>query len=135
MDFIEANTRAVFRSKHFAELSHETLAYVLQSDRLQADEAEVLRAVKEWGTVNSVVGPTSLAEVLRPVIEHVRFPMLDKATLKKVEDENEREQIIPVRGLVGLVGVGEEPARRAGTEEGCVGRKRERRGYIKGNER
>lgn len=97
MDFIEANTAAVFRSSHFAELSHETLAYILQSDRLQVDEAEVLRAVKEWASVNAVVGASSMAETLKGVIEHVRFPLLSASALKRVEEENEREMIIPVR--------------------------------------
>ena len=35
-------------------MSEESLSYVLQSDKLKADESEVLNAVKEWGTVNSV---------------------------------------------------------------------------------
>ena len=38
-------------------MSEESLSYVLQSDKLKADESEVLNAVKEWGTVNSVSYP------------------------------------------------------------------------------
>lgn len=35
-------------------MSEESLSYILQSDKLKADESEVLNAVKEWSTVNAV---------------------------------------------------------------------------------
>ena len=35
-------------------MSEESLSYILQSDKLKADESEVLNAVKEWCTVNAV---------------------------------------------------------------------------------
>ena len=54
MDFIEENTEDVFRTKGFHELSEEALALLLQSDKLMMDEVEILAAVREWATVNSV---------------------------------------------------------------------------------
>lgn len=96
MKFIEENTRAVFKSRHFVEMSAETFAHILQSDNLQIDEMDILASVKEWGTVNSVVVDRSIAEVLRGVIEHVRFPLLNEAALNKIEEENEKSPIIPV---------------------------------------
>ena len=44
----------MFKSRTFVEMSEECLSYVLQSDKLKADESEVLNAVKEWSTVNAV---------------------------------------------------------------------------------
>ena len=46
--------QGVFKSRTFVEMSEESLSYVLQSDKLKADESEVLNAVKEWSTVNAV---------------------------------------------------------------------------------
>lgn len=54
MDFIEENTESVFRTKGFHELSEEALSLLLQSDKLMMDELEILAAVREWATVNSV---------------------------------------------------------------------------------
>lgn len=59
----------MFGSPHFAELSDDTLAYILQSDKLQADEVKIFNAVQQWGTVNMVVSEKPLQEVLRNVIE------------------------------------------------------------------
>eukprot|EP00051_Salpingoeca_urceolata_P005861 m.78205 g.78205 ORF g.78205 m.78205 type:complete len:296 (-) comp14575_c0_seq2:129-1016(-) len=97
MQFIEDNTEPVFKSRTFVEMSEDTLAYILQSDKLEISEKEVLTAVKEWGTVNSVVSGRSLGEVCATVIEHVRFPLLDAETLTKLEAENEKQQLVPVR--------------------------------------
>ena len=44
----------VFKSQGFNELSEDTLAFVLQSDRLRMDEEDILGKVTEWATVNSV---------------------------------------------------------------------------------
>ena len=57
MDFIEENTESVFRTKGFHELSEEALSLLLQSDKLMMDELEILVAVREWATVNSVRFP------------------------------------------------------------------------------
>ena len=54
LGFVERNTLGVFKSRTFVEMSEESLSYILQSDKLKADESEVLNAVKEWCTVNSV---------------------------------------------------------------------------------
>eukprot|EP00049_Salpingoeca_infusionum_P023171 m.10727 g.10727 ORF g.10727 m.10727 type:complete len:286 (-) comp5610_c0_seq1:418-1275(-) len=95
LKFIEDNTKAVFQSRHFAEMAADTFAVILQSDNLQIDEAELFDRVKEWGTINAVVMNQSAAEVLKGVVEHVRFPLLDEKTLQKVESENEKTHIVP----------------------------------------
>ncbi|XP_065184982.1 BTB/POZ domain-containing protein 19-like [Sycon ciliatum] len=95
--FIESHTAVVFQSRGFHELSEETMIFVLKCNGLQLDEGEVLKHVKEWASVNSVVTGESLGETCRNVIEHVRFPLLDPDELKVIEKENEKKKYIPVR--------------------------------------
>lgn len=97
MAFIEENTTAIFKSPHFVEMSDATLVHIMQSDNLQTSEDALLAAVKEWGTVNAVVSGKSLAETLNKVVEHIRYPLLGHDTLTKLEAENEKSPIIPVR--------------------------------------
>ena len=54
LSMIEQNPEAVFKTRGFTELSDEALSFILRSDNLMADEGEILKAVKEWATVNSV---------------------------------------------------------------------------------
>lgn len=97
MVFIEQNTQAVFKSRAFVEMSEDTLAFILQSDNLQINERDVLAAVKEWATVNSVVSGKTESAVAARVIENVRFALLDGDTLAKFEKDNEKSNIAPVR--------------------------------------
>ena len=75
----------MFKSPHYAELSEDTLAWILQSDRLQADEPEIYAAMREWGTVNMVVLERPMADVIASVVGHVRFPLLSTEQLTKIE--------------------------------------------------
>lgn len=94
--FIEMNTEEVFVSTGLNEMSEDSLAFVLKSDKLKLDELEILEKVKEWASVNAVVTGGTLGEVANMVIRHVRFPLLDPDTLSDVEKENEKKQFIPV---------------------------------------
>lgn len=96
MKFIETNTVDIFKSPHFAELSEESLAYIIQSDNLQADEKAIYDAVREWGTVNMVITEKSMKEVVAKVIRFVRFPLFAKDQLQEVERTNEEEDFIPM---------------------------------------
>lgn len=96
MRFIETNTADIFKSPHFAELSEDSLAYIIQSDNLQAGEKEIYDAIREWGTVNMVITEKSMREVLEKVIEHCRFPLFSKDELQEVEKTNESESFIPM---------------------------------------
>lgn len=86
----------IFKSPHFAELSEDSLAYIIQSDNLQAGEKEIYDAIREWGTVNMVITEKSMREVLEKVIEHCRFPLFSKDELQEVEKTNESESFIPM---------------------------------------
>ena len=87
----------VFKSRGFNEMSEDALAFVLKSDRLNMDEADILEKVTEWATVNSVVTGASLKEVAKQVINNVRFALLDPEKLSRVEKENTKKDYIPVR--------------------------------------
>ena len=54
VDFIEAHTNDVFKTKGFHELSEDSFTLLLKSDSLQMDELDLLNAVREWATVNAV---------------------------------------------------------------------------------
>lgn len=101
LGYIEQNTSAVFRSKAFVEVSEDTFAFILQSDHLQADEKSILESVYHWGTVNSVVSGKTLGKQVEKVMEHVRFPLLDEASLHAIEEENlshpKRQGTVPMR--------------------------------------
>ena len=51
---IVCHPQEVFKSRGFNEMSEEAVAFVLQSDQLRMDEADILEKVTEWATVNSV---------------------------------------------------------------------------------
>ena len=48
--------QSVFESKGFSEVSADTLSYLLQSDRLNMEEEDILDKVKEWANISSVSG-------------------------------------------------------------------------------
>ncbi|EDQ84649.1 uncharacterized protein MONBRDRAFT_30025 [Monosiga brevicollis MX1] len=97
MTFIEEHTAEVFHSKHFVEISAETFAHILESDKLRVPESTVLEVAKNWASVNAVVTGQSLKDTIAPVIEHVRLPLLDAATLQQIEADNEKDPIVPER--------------------------------------
>lgn len=99
LDFIEENTESVFRTKGFHELSEEALALLLQSDKLMMDELEILAAVREWATVNSVVLSKSVAEVVQNVIKYVRLALLTPEELKQIEQDNEKDRMVPIKQI------------------------------------
>lgn len=101
LSFIEAHTEEVFKSRSFNELSDDTLAAILMSDRLGMDESDILDKVTEWATVNSVVSGSSLGEVACKVIQNVRFPLLDTDKLSQVEVENSIKSYIPMTLIAG----------------------------------
>jgi hypothetical protein len=93
---IEQNPEPVFKTRGFTELSDDALSFILRSDKLMADEGEILKAVKEWATVNSVVSGESLGDVCKNTIHHVRFPLIDPEELSFIDKENERKRYIPI---------------------------------------
>lgn len=121
MSFIEEHP-AVFKSNNFVYISEDTLTFILESDKLQVDEKDIVAIVKQWGDVNAVStrGPlcTKIAifllrhlwqvatgkpvsQVVAKVIEKVRFPLIPADILSKLEKDNEKSGIIPVQIALG----------------------------------
>eukprot|EP01136_Pigoraptor_vietnamica_P014684 Opistho-1_new@57096 len=97
MEFVEKHTAAVFRSKSFPEITEAALECILRSSDLDADEMDVLNAVRAWANVQSVVSDKPLQHVVKTVIELVRFPLLSSDELSTVEEDNEKTRYIPLR--------------------------------------
>lgn len=44
----------MFKAKAFQELGEDALIEILKSDELMLDEADIIKYIKEWATVNAV---------------------------------------------------------------------------------
>lgn len=101
LEFIEKNTTDVLKSRGFSELSAEALGVVLRSDLLEADELDILKAVRQWSKANHVISGRPTFEVAADVIGLIRLPLLSAEELSKVEDTNKTDNVIPVQQLAG----------------------------------
>lgn len=99
LDFTMKNARNVMKSEGFQELSVEALAAFLRGDSMEADEIEILNAVKKWARSNSAVIGRNVKEVAAPVIPLVRLSLLTAEELTKVEEENKKDGMIPMDQL------------------------------------
>ncbi|XP_030062138.1 BTB/POZ domain-containing protein 19 isoform X3 [Microcaecilia unicolor] len=89
----------VIRSRSFREMSAPALLCMLQSDRLTADEVELIRAVREWAHVNSVVLDTPVLQIAAEVVDEIRLFLLSPDELTTLEKENRKDQFIPVERI------------------------------------
>ena len=108
----------MFKSPGFNEMSEDALSFILKSDKLTMDEGDILEKAKEWAHVNSVrihqnlifiyilcilppflkvVTGSTLSDVAKMVIQHVRLPLLEPEALSEIELQNAKDQFIPVR--------------------------------------
>lgn len=94
--YIEQHTESVFKSKAFQELSEDALSEILKVDGLNMDEAEIIKYIKEWAAVNSVVLGRPVADVAKNVIQWVRLPILTPDEISKIEKENKKDNIVTV---------------------------------------
>lgn len=99
LPFFEQHTAEIFQTKGFNELSDTTLAYIMQSDELNMDEYELLKAIKSWAVVNSVALGRPLCEVARTVVCNLRLPLLSPEELGQLETENVKEHFISVEQI------------------------------------
>ena len=111
-------SQEVFKSPGFNEMSEDALSFILKSDKLTMDEGDILEKAKEWAHVNSVrihrnlifiyilcilppflkvVTGSTLSDVAKMVIQHVRLPLLEPEALSEIELQNAKDQFIPVR--------------------------------------
>ncbi|XP_047728428.1 BTB/POZ domain-containing protein 19 isoform X2 [Prionailurus viverrinus] len=95
--FIEAHSQEALRTRGFLELSAPALLSLLRSDKLRVDEAELVLAARSWARVGAAVLERPVAEVAAPVVRELRLALLAPAELSALEEQNQREPLIPVR--------------------------------------
>uniref|UniRef100_A0A8D0GBY3 BTB domain containing 19 n=1 Tax=Sphenodon punctatus TaxID=8508 RepID=A0A8D0GBY3_SPHPU len=87
------------QTQSFLELSPSALLPVLRSDRLGIDEAELIQAVRKWAHVGSAVLECPVPEVARAVVRELRLALLSPSDLGALEEENKKDQLIPVEHI------------------------------------
>ncbi|XP_076809731.1 BTB/POZ domain-containing protein 19-like [Clavelina lepadiformis] len=99
LDFTMRNGQDVMKTEGFQQLSTESLGAFLRGDSLNADEMDILNAVRRWSKNNASVTGRHVKELASPVIPLVRLPLLTPEELTKVEEENKKDGIIPMDQL------------------------------------
>nr|XP_033772240.1 BTB/POZ domain-containing protein 19 isoform X3 [Geotrypetes seraphini] len=89
----------VIRSRSFREMSAPALLCMLQSDRLTADEVELICAVREWTHVNSVVLDIPVPQIAAEIVGEIRLFLLSPDELTTLEKENRKDPFIPVERI------------------------------------
>lgn len=96
LTFIESCIRDVVHTRGFLELSEAAMQTVLQSDCLAIDEVELIHAVREWAHVGSAVLSSPVRDVAKAVVSELRLALLSPSELTALEEENKKDQMIPV---------------------------------------
>ncbi|KAJ7332799.1 hypothetical protein JRQ81_014979 [Phrynocephalus forsythii] len=99
LGFIENCTQEVVQTRGFLELSELAVQTILQSNCLTIDEAKLIRAVREWAHVGSAVLGKPVREVAGAVVPGLRLALLSPSELTTLEEENRKDQMIPVESL------------------------------------
>lgn len=99
LTFIESHTKEILVTTQFLQLSEQALGVILRSDNLDADEMDILIAVRRWAGANQVVTGRPMGVLAAPVVRLLRLSLLSAEELSKIEEENREEQIIPVQQM------------------------------------
>ncbi|KAM3840541.1 BTB/POZ domain-containing protein 19 [Vipera latastei] len=97
--FIENYTQEVIQTRGFLELSEQAMQIILQSDYLAIDEVKLINAVREWAHVGSAVLDRTVPDMARPVVPQLRLALLSPRELTSLEEENKKDQMIPVESF------------------------------------
>ncbi|XP_067937253.1 BTB/POZ domain-containing protein 19-like isoform X2 [Watersipora subatra] len=95
LKYIEVNTVEVFKDHGFHNLTVEAMCEILESDALNIDELDIIGKVEEWVAQKHKMTPgNSKVDIARPVVKHLRLPLLTTAELKTVDEANKKNRII-----------------------------------------
>ncbi|XP_058034912.1 BTB/POZ domain-containing protein 19 isoform X3 [Ahaetulla prasina] len=97
--FIENHTQEVTQTRGFLELSEQAMQIILQSDCLTIDEVKLIHAVREWAHVGSAVLDRTVHDMARSVVPQLRLALLSPRELTFLEEENKKDQMIPVESF------------------------------------
>lgn len=83
---IDENTKAVFMSDEFTEISNATLCFLLKRDNLNASELEIFRAVQNWSKKECdrnglQTSGEQLRKVMGDAMKLIRFPLISATDL------------------------------------------------------
>ncbi|XP_008107744.2 BTB/POZ domain-containing protein 19 [Anolis carolinensis] len=99
LTFIENCTQEVVQTRGFLELSEPAMQIILRSNCLAIDELKLIYAVREWAHVGSAVLGKSVHEMAETVVSGLRLALLSPSELTTLEEDNRRDQLIPVESL------------------------------------
>jgi len=103
LEYIQANTEAVFESEGFLKLSRAALKVILSDDLLSIDEYPVYEAVLRWGRSEAkktnLDEKTDLKAVLGDVLSLIRFPLL---TISEIASQVAPSGLLDQEDLVSL---------------------------------
>ncbi|XP_013917388.1 PREDICTED: BTB/POZ domain-containing protein 19 isoform X2 [Thamnophis sirtalis] len=97
--FIENYTQEVTQTRGFLELSEQAMQIILQSDCLAIDEMKLIHAVREWAHVGSAVLDRTVHDMAQPVVPQLRLALLSPRELTSLEEQNKKDQMIPVESF------------------------------------
>ncbi|XP_070795701.1 BTB/POZ domain-containing protein 19 [Pituophis catenifer annectens] len=97
--FIENYTQEVTQTRGFLELSEQAMQIILQSDCLAIDEVKLIHTVREWAHVGSAVLERTVHDMARTVVPQLRLALLSPRELTSLEEENKKDQMIPVESF------------------------------------
>ncbi|XP_070601877.1 BTB/POZ domain-containing protein 19 isoform X2 [Erythrolamprus reginae] len=97
--FIEIYTQEVTKTRGFLELSEQAMQIILQSDYLVIDEVKLIHAVREWAHVGSAVLDRTVNDMAQTVVPQLRLALLSPKELTSLEEENKKDQMIPVESF------------------------------------
>uniref|UniRef100_A0A8C6VN78 BTB domain containing 19 n=1 Tax=Naja naja TaxID=35670 RepID=A0A8C6VN78_NAJNA len=97
--FIENYAQEVTQTRGFLELSEQAMQIILQSDCLAIDEVKLIYAVREWAHVGSAVLDRTVHDMAQTVVPQLRLSLLSPRELTTLEEENKKDQMIPVESF------------------------------------
>eukprot|EP00928_Gymnodinium_smaydae_P040199 TRINITY_DN27302_c0_g1_i1.p1 TRINITY_DN27302_c0_g1~~TRINITY_DN27302_c0_g1_i1.p1 ORF type:complete len:496 (-),score=58.00 TRINITY_DN27302_c0_g1_i1:66-1505(-) len=83
--FVLKNTDMCLLGSRVHLLTKETLLEIVQAECISITELELFHAVIRWGRDKNILGPQHVtAEIVAPLMEHIRFPLLRACDLANV---------------------------------------------------
>jgi hypothetical protein len=81
-NYVQVRTLACLSGSKVEKLSCDSLLEILQRDWLTISEMQLFHAVLRWGKAQDTAdSATGLRELLAPMMEHIRFPLIDNTDL------------------------------------------------------
>ena len=97
MEIVGRNTKDVFNSDPFMDITQDALTYVLDSDDLNMEEIDIFKRCCQWAEKNNSKKPTR--EVLGKALYKIRFPTM---TLADFTNTVQPTNLLTMEEMVGI---------------------------------